>query len=159
MPMPDDEVLKRARNRALRYLTYRDRTEHEMRTYLAGKDFDPPTVNFVMDYLKRLGYVDDTRFARQWGRYRIECKQFGRFRLKQDLRAKGLDDELIEHTLLELYGEHDEKQLARDAAQQKLPRWKNLDKAKQRQRLAGFLQRKGFSGETVFDTVERLIPY
>lgn len=157
--MPDEEALKRARNRALRYLTYRDRTEHEMRTYLAGKDFDPATVNCVMDYLKRLGYVDDVRFARQWGRYRIESGQYGRFRLKQDLRAKGLDDALIEETLRELYGEHDEKKLAQEAALQKLPRWKNLDKTKQRQRLAGFLQRKGFSGETVFDTVERLIPY
>lgn len=157
--MTDDDVLKQARNRALRYLTYRDRTEHELRTYLAGKDFDPQTIGLVMDYLKRLGYVDDARFARQWGRYRIECKQFGRFRLRQDLRAKGLDDALIEQTLQDLYGALDEKELARDAARQKLPRWKNLDKTKQRRRLAGFLQRKGFSGETVFDTVEHLIPY
>lgn len=157
--MPDDDVLKQARNRALRYLTYRDRTEHEMRSYLAGKEFDAPTVDLVVDYLKRLGYVDDARFAAQWGRYRIETKQFGRFRLKQDLRLKGLDDALIEETLRQLYGEHDEKELARDAAARKLPKWKNLDKSKQRQRLAGFLQRKGFSSETVFDTVERLIPY
>ncbi|CAI2717811.1 regulatory protein RecX [Nitrospina watsonii] len=157
--MPDDDVLKQARNRALRYLTYRDRTEHEMRSYLAGKEFDAPTVDLVVDYLKRLGYVDDARFALQWGRYRIETKQFGRFRLKQDLRLKGLGDALIEETLRQLYGEHDEKELARDAAVRKLPKWKNLDKSKQRQRLAGFLQRKGFSSETVFDTVERLIPY
>lgn len=157
--MPDNDTLKQARNRALRYLTYRDRTEHELRTYLRGKDFEPPVVDLVLDYLKRLGYVDDPRFALQWGRYRIETKQFGRFRLQQDLRLKGLADSIIDDTLRQLYGEVDEKELAREAAQSKLPKWKNLDKQKQRQRLAGFLQRKGFSSETVFDTVERLIPY
>ncbi|MGP0566504.1 regulatory protein RecX [Nitrospina sp. 32_T5] len=157
--MPDDDALKQARNRALRYLTYRDRTEHEMRTYLLGKDFDTSTVDLVVDYLKRLGYLDDTRFALQWGRYRIETKRFGRFRLQQDLRLKGLADSIVGETLRQLYGEVDEKELAREAAESKLVKWKNLDKQKQRQRLAGFLQRKGFTSETVFDTVERLIPY
>ena len=61
--MPDEGNLKRARNRAFRYLSYRDRTEREMRTYLAGKDFSQPIVDQIVTYLKELGYLDDRRFA------------------------------------------------------------------------------------------------
>ena len=138
--MLDEGVLKRARNRALRYLSYRDRSESEMRTYLMDKDFPPPIVDQTIAYLKNLRYIDDPRFARQWGRMRIEGKQFGKFRLQQELRQKGLNAELIENTLQELYGDVDEVDLARTSVEKKMNGWKHLDKIKQKRRLAQFLQ-------------------
>ncbi len=156
--MLDEGDIKRARNRALRYLSYRDRSESEMRTYLAGKDFLQPIIDQTVSYLTDLGYINDARFARLWGRMRIEGKQFGKFRLQQDLRQKGLNPELIEETLRELYGDVDEVDLARTSAEKKLKGWKHLEKTRQKRRLAQFLQRRGFSGETIYRVMEDLIP-
>lgn len=156
--MPDEGEIKRARNRALRYLSYRDRSEREMRTYLTDKDFSQPTIDQTVAYLKNLSYIDDPRFARQWGRMRIEGKQFGKFRLQQELRQKGLNAELIEDTLQELYGAVDEVDLARTSVEKKMKGWQHLDKTKQKRRLAQFLQRRGFSGDTIYRVMEDLIP-
>lgn len=155
--MPNREELKKARSLALRYLSYRDRSRHEIIAYLAQKDFSESAIEQTMDRLNELGYVNDERFALNWGRYRISKKKYGEHRLRRELQAKGLEAEIIHQSLTTLYSETDPKALALSCAEKKLAGLRGIASDKKKRRLAQFLQRQGFSSETVFHTVNRLL--
>ena len=86
-------------------------------------------------------------------------QKMGKYRLKQELLSKGLDLELVEETLSGLYNKVDEFELALSCVEKKLPAMEGLDVQVKRRRIAQFLQRRGFSGDAVFKTLDRLIPY
>jgi regulatory protein len=156
--MPDPDELKRAQSAALKYLSYRDRSEFEIRERLGQKDFGQATVQETIGWLTQLGYLNDKRFALNWSRSRISTKKFGEYRLRRELSAKGLATETIEQTLQIVYSEISEWDLAQSLAQKKLSQLQGIDPKSKSRRLAHYLQRKGFSSETVFKTVKQLIP-
>ena len=155
--MPD--LFKEAKSLALRFLAYRDRSAHEVKSHLAKKEFPPPIVTRVIEWLADLNYLNDERFAQQWGRFRLESKKWGKYRLKQELLFKGLDPELVDETLNSLYNKVDELELALSCVEKKLPAMKGLDLQKKRRRIAQFLQRRGFGGDAVFKVLDQLFPY
>lgn len=156
--MPDPEELKRAKTAAMRYLSYRDRSEFEVRERLSQKEFAKDIIQETIGWLKTLNYLNDERFALSWSRSRVSAKKFGEYRLRRELSAKGLAPETIEQTLRVVYAESNEWDLAQACAQKKLSHLKGIDPKSQSRRLAQFLQRKGFTSDTVFKTVKKLIP-
>ncbi|GJL77658.1 MAG: hypothetical protein NPINA01_06470 [Nitrospinaceae bacterium] len=157
--MPDSDELKKAQSVALKYLSYRDRSEFEIRERLARKDFAKATIQSTIDWLIRLGYLNDERFALSWSRSRVSAKKFGEHRMRKELSAKGLATGIIEKTLRTIYSETNERDLAQSLAKKKLSLLKGVDSKSQSRRLAQYLQRKGFPSDTVFKTVKELIPY
>ena len=156
--MLDLEELKKAQSTALKYLSYRDRSEFEIRERLKQKDFSEATIQETVGWLIGLGYLNDERFALNWSRSRIATKKFGEYRLRRELSAKGLASETIEQTLQVVYSEISEWDLAQSLAQKKLSQLKGVDPKSKSRRLAQYLQRKGFPSDTVFKTVNQLIP-
>ena len=73
--MPDREALKTAKSQALRYLAYRDRSERELILYLGKKGHAPSVIQKALQDLAKLNYINDQRFAMEWGRSRIEEKK------------------------------------------------------------------------------------
>jgi len=157
--MPDSEELKKAKAVAVRYLSYRDRSEFEITQRLGQKEFAKNIIQETVAWLVQLGYLNDERFALAWSRSRISAKKFGEYRLRKELTAKGLATETIEQTLRIVYSESSEWDLAQACAQKKLSHLKGIDPKSKSRRLAQFLQRKGFASDTVFKTVKKLIPY
>ncbi|MBC8285178.1 MAG: RecX family transcriptional regulator, partial [Nitrospinae bacterium] len=88
--MPDPEALKRAKNQALRYLSYRDRSKWEITQYLEKKEHPHSVIQQTLEYLKELHYVDDQRFALQWGQYKINKKKLEKKLLYLELLNKGI---------------------------------------------------------------------
>jgi regulatory protein len=152
------EELKRAKACALRYLSYRDRSEFEICERLNQKEFAKDIIQETIDWLTGLGYLNDERFALNWSRSRISTKKFGEYRLRRELSAKGLATEIIEQTLRIVYAESNEWDLAQACAEKKLPHLKGIDPKSKSRRLAQFLQRKGFASDIVYKTVNKLIP-
>ncbi len=156
--MLDPEELKRAKATAMRYLSYRDRSEFEVSERLGQKEFTKDIIQETVGWLTALNYLNDERFALAWSRSRVDAKKFGEYRLRRELSAKGLASETIEQTLRIVYAETNEWDLAHACAQKKLSHLKGIDPKSQSRRLAQFLQRKGFASDTVFKTVKKLIP-
>ena len=106
--MPNEELnekaLMRARNAAYRLLTYRPRSRAELVTKLQEKDFDEAVVEAVLVDLARLGYVNDRQFAEQWASGRVRLRGFGRRRIEQELRTKGIDRDVIGEALGQVFG-------------------------------------------------------
>jgi regulatory protein len=144
-----DKLLKRAKNTAYRYLTIRPRSRKELADKLQDKEFSDDIIAAVLDHVTRLGYLDDTKFAAQWAASRVRSRGFGRRRLEQELRIKGISREIIKENLNTFFEEAPEAETARKEAEKKLRTLARFEPEVRRRRLAGFLERKGFSSEII----------
>jgi len=53
----------------------------------------------VMEQLVQCGAIDDRRYARKYAEYLAGSKQYGLYRIRQEMLRKGLDKQLIEESL------------------------------------------------------------
>ena len=74
--MPVDSP-EQALQLALRYLSYRPRSELEVRNYLRQKGCEPQVSAAVIAKLRSLNYLDDLSFAQIWVRSRLESRGYG----------------------------------------------------------------------------------
>jgi regulatory protein len=149
VPDRNDKELTRARNTAYRYLTYRPRSQAEIVQKLHDREFNDAIIEAVIEDLARFGYVNDRQFADQWASSRIRLRGFGRRRVEQELKNKGIDRDIIKEVLGKLFIDGIEIETAKLVAGKKRAAMKSLDRKTRRRRLAGFLERKGFSFETI----------
>lgn len=146
-----DEV-ERAAERALDLLSYRPRSEAELRSRL-GEKYDESALEEALDRLRRGGLVDDREFARYWVENRFHYNPRGKSLLRQELRQKGLEDEVIAEAL----ADYDEEQAAQAAAQKLLRRWKGAAPQLLRRRLTDALLRRGFPYSVVGPIVSEIL--
>ena len=154
--MPDPESFKKAKAHALRYLSYRNRSKWELSQYLGKKEHPPLVIQKTLDYLAELNYVDDQRFALQWGQYKINKNKIGKNRLYMELLGKGVNKETIEGILSTLYEENSEMELAVECARKKWVTLKSFEEKKKKRLLVQYLQRKGFSSDIIYQSVRTL---
>ena len=105
-------------------------------------------VEVVVAKLKEQKYLNDTNYAESYSRFRKENEKFGRMRVVQDLKAKGVHGDIIEKTVGAAYQDIDEEQLAREYLQRK-----RISKpATQRDAAKVFrnLTRAGFASRVIF---------
>ncbi len=139
--------LTRARNAAYRLLTFRPRSHAELEQKLREREFDESVILDVLADLERLGYVNDRQFAGQWAAARLRLKGLGRRRIEQELRRKGVPQEIIREAVAEAVPPDEEREAAVKAAEKKLRTMPSVSSDVRMRRLAGFLERKGFSSE------------
>jgi regulatory protein len=80
---------------AIRLLSFRLRSEHELKARLRQKNYELPTIEDTLDRLRREQYIDDSLFAEQLTQQRIHSAKKGRNWIKQELQQKGLKSEHI----------------------------------------------------------------
>ncbi len=139
----DVEQVNKAKNKAFTLLSRKEYTKKELHERLKGR-FSNDIVDIVINQLQSLGYINDRTYAEKWIEDRDRRKPMGEFRLKQELRKKGISKAIIEEKLQNR--DYDtEKELAWNAVSSRLSRLDSLDRDKAVRRLTGFLQRRGFS--------------
>jgi regulatory protein len=152
----EEKVVTRARNTAYRLLTYRPRSRAELTQKLQDRKFDQTVIEAVVVYLERLGYINDRQFSEQWATSRLRLRGFGRRRIEQELRNKGIGRDIIAGALSSVFGAETELETARGAAEKKINSMKSADGETRRRRLAGFLERKGFSFEIIRKVIREM---
>ncbi len=143
----------KAYNRAVRFLGFRVRSQAEMERYLRDKGYPADVVAETIDRLARQEYLNDEEFARLWLDNRERFRPRGQQALRYELRQKGLAAEVIEAAVANI----DEDELAWAAVASKLHRWQNLDEPELRQKIMGFLSRRGFNYEVIQRVVRRAL--
>ncbi len=141
-----------AYQQALKFLSYRPRSEAEIRNNLCKHDIDETIILDVLQRLKKSGLLHDRDFARNWVANRNEFSPRGRRALRAELRQKRVADDLIDEALAEL----DETTLAERAARQKAHKVHTDDWQTFFRKMAGFLGRRGFNYEIIREIVPRL---
>jgi regulatory protein len=137
---------------AYRYLSYRPRSEFEMRVWLGRKGHGSRTIENTLSALRAKGLLDDLAFARFWRESRESSSPRSRAALRSELRRKGIDPDVVAEALDGV----DEEAAAYRAAQKKAARLATVDHDDFRTRLSAVLRRRGFSYEVTEHTVNRL---
>ncbi len=149
------EEKNKAKERAIKFLSYRDRSEKEMVTKLHQIGYDESIIDFVINDLKRAGLIDDERFARSYAQTKMITRPMGEYLLVRELKQKGVDEDLIDQTIESTYQEKDQQQIALELAQKKKKQLKNVEETKARKRVADFLLRRGFDWGIISDLFDR----
>lgn len=139
---------------ALRFLASRSRSEAQIRQRLASRGVGAEDVDAVLERLRELGYVDDAEYAAAVIRSRTQGRARGLRLVGEELRAKGVSDDVATEALDHLYG--DELDVARPAAERQAGRLHGCGFAEFRQRLGAFLVRRGFEHATAESLVTEL---
>lgn len=147
------DAVVQAVNTAAHFLSYRPRSEQEVRRNLTEKETPEAVIDAAIERLRGLGYLDDAAFARYWVENRSQFKPLSHRALRQELRQKGLTDASI----AEVLSEQNESDLAYKAATTQLRKLRNRSLREFKTKMNAFLQRRGFSYSTTQDVVTRLI--
>jgi regulatory protein len=141
-----------AYQQALKLLNYRPRSHAEVERNLKDHEFSEDVIAGVIDRLTRSGFLDDGRFAQAWVENRSEFRPRGASLLRMELRQRGLQDEAIQEALQDI----DEEELAYRAGLKQARKLDGLDWNQFRQKMYGFLARRGFNYEYITPVVERI---
>ena len=143
---------ERALQQAYLFLSYRARSEDEIRQNLRKHEYPEAVIEATLERLQQDGFANDEKFARALVENRNTFRPRGRRALAMELRQKGIDDETIQSTLEGL----DEETLAYEAGLKKASRLRILEWSDFRKKLGDFLSRRGFSYSVTASTVKRL---
>ncbi len=145
-----DSDARRAKEKALYLLEHRNHSKRELTEKIARTAASWEAAEAAAGQMEELGLVDDQAYARDRAREMFLRKRWGPLRVRQELRRKGIDGELIEE-LLEEYRQRDEGGLVaenvRAVLETKYSGWREDEK--QRRRAFAALQRRGYSYEEI----------
>lgn len=141
-----------AYQKALNFLSYRPRSEAEVRRNLQEHETPEPVIEYVIERLKNSGLLDDTRFAQIWVENRSEMRPRSRRALAQELRQRGVAAQEIEQSLENL----DEEEMAYQAARKQARKFRALPWQDFRQKLFRFLAQRGFDFEVISAATHRV---
>ena len=147
-----EDTRERALQQALLFLSYRARSENEIRQNLRKHEIPEAVIEETLERLRREGFADDKKFASAWVENRSTFRPRGRRALALELRQKGIDDATIESALEDI----DDEALAYEAGQKKARKLKIQEWSEFRKKMSEFLARRGFSYSVIAPIVMRL---
>jgi regulatory protein len=150
--LTEDVGLARGLNIAYRFLSYRPRSEAEMKDRLHRRGFEDSKIEIIINKLKEQNLLDDTAFAQFWKENRDTFRPRSQRLTRLELKKKGVADEIIK----EVTDDSDDMQSAYQAALHKAQHLPNQDYEVFRRRLGDYLKRRGFGYTVISQTVKRL---
>lgn len=142
----DEDVKGKLYDKVLKFLSYRPRSEKEIRDYLEKKGGNTEVIKKITRKLKRQKLVDDAAFAAWWIEQRLTFRPRGKKALRMELTQKGINRELAEEVINQMV---DELALAEKVVQKKVKAYRKLELLEFREKMTAFLARRGFSWETI----------
>lgn len=149
---PEADTEGVARKILLDQLTGQARSRAELATKLAKRRVPAEVAERLLTRFEEVGLVDDAAFARAWVESRQPGKGLGRRVLAQELRRKGVDEDLAREALEEI-DPADEEEAARLLVRRKLRTLRRVDRPTAMRRLTGMLARKGHSAGVAWRVV------
>ena len=138
---------RRAQEKALYLLEYRNYSKRELTEKIARTAASREAAQAAAGRMEELGLIDDRRFGEDYARELFSRKGYGARRAAQELRRKGLDQELVQE-LVEKYGSPEQSgENIRRVLEKKYPGWREDEKV--RRRAFAALQRLGYAYQEV----------
>lgn len=137
---------------ALRYLSSM-RTEKEVRDKLSEKEINPDAIDDVINYLINEKFINDYEYALFFSRDKLNINKYGINKIRDSMRIKGLNSNIIEEALDKLPYEKQYENLM-TAAKRKFYSLSNDDKRKEK--LIRHLLYKGYEYSMIKYALEDL---
>jgi len=153
----EEDARKEAEAAALKLLNRKNCSEQELRRALKANGFGERVVDEVVEKCRGWGYLNDRRLAEMVVTDAIERRHLGPARIRQTLRKRGVDDALgVSAQKRAADSEPPLVEQALAALKGKERTYARLDRETARRRMIAFLQRRGFSFDTIRAALERL---
>jgi regulatory protein len=134
------------------YLSYRPRSEGEIRQWLHKRGCSNDVADKTIAKLREQNLSDDLAFAQFWKENRLSFRPKSKRSIRKELRDKKVASEIIEQVTNDI----DDDQIAYKLGSGRLPSLAHFDYPNFRRRLSSYLAYRGFSYEVIRDTVARL---
>ncbi|MCU0278647.1 MAG: recombination regulator RecX [Candidatus Nanopelagicales bacterium] len=141
---PDSDPYEVARLIALQQLDVKPRTVAEIHHTLLSRGIPVEVADHLVERFREVGLLDDRVYAQLWVESRMRSRGLGAMALRQELRRHKVPDDVIEETLAGIDGE-DALQAAVEQVRPRVARCELPLSNRDRQRLLGFLMRRGHS--------------
>ena len=167
------EEFEKLYNKALKFLSYRPRSEKEVRDRLklkAQKSKVKTTtqnsklgidtellIDKVIQKLKEYKFIDDVEFAKKWIEQRFRFKPRSLSLIKLELKRKGVSEEIIESIIhdSQFIIQNDLEQ-AKKLVEKRIGRLKGLEKQEIYQKLGRYLASKGFNWDIIKKSIDEM---
>lgn len=143
----EDEIEK-AFNRALHYLGFRMRSEHEVKQKLLESGYGEAVVLEAIVKLRRLGFLNDENFSKALFETQKKTSGQGPRAIRQKLEQKGIGKELQEQ-ILNNYSADEQVEVARRMAEKEARKNRTESPGQKERRIQNALLRKGYSYEII----------
>lgn len=162
----DDDILQKAISEqsikdtklaAFNYVSYKPRSEYEVREKLRTKDYSQENIDLAILFLYEFKLLDDEQFAQSFIEVNLRNKPSGKYKLIHELSKRGIDESLINKSIKEYYPEDNALELALLAAKKHLKKISYKPKEKQRKLVIDFLSRRGFDWDTINNATDKLL--
>lgn len=154
---PVKDTVTEAKNYVYRLLKVRLRSEKEVRDKLSQKGFSEPTADEAVGYFKAIDLINDRQFARKWIASRLSRnKPFGIRRIGFELKEKGIEPELMKEELAQATADYSEADVAARLAKRQAEKYRGVPREKMKQRVYGYLMRRGFNSAAVFKALREI---
>ncbi|MBI3166092.1 MAG: RecX family transcriptional regulator [Anaerolineales bacterium] len=150
--LQNEDAREKAMQQALLFLSYRARSEKEIRQNLKKHEYPEDAIEYAMTRLRENRLANDNEFAQAWVENRNTFRPRSRRALTMELRQKGLDEETVKQAVAGI----DEEALAYETALKRAPRLASLEWSEFRRKLSEHLARRGFPYSVVTSTVTRI---
>ncbi len=144
-------------DQALNFLSYRPRSEKEVRDHFKKKKIVGDHVDRAIVKLKRLNFLDDEKFSLWWIEQRNNFRPKGKRALEIELLQKGVEREIVKRVLEEKNNTQAEKDTCLVLGRKWLTKKQvNLNIPKEKEKLFRYLASRGFDFDEVAETIDTL---
>ncbi len=157
-----DEILAlESNNKAVNYVVYllsfRSRSEKEIRDKLVEKEYLPHQIEYAIDYCKERNYINDYDFANSFVRDKININKYGPQKIKFQLYQKGISDSIIREVLEENIDKEEQYESCMELATKQAYKYRNDDHYKKYNKLCAYLYRRGYNYDIINNVVKEVL--
>ena len=140
----EETIIRRAKQKAMALLQKSDRTEKELSFKLKQAEYPQIAIDYAIEYVKNYNYINDNRYLEQYISYKKRTKSMRV--MEMELRQKGISKEQIQE---QMEKEAVTDEIAIEKAIRKKIGQKEQLTFEEKQKIAGYLYRKGFTEKDI----------
>ncbi len=143
-------------NSSLRFLSYRPRSEKEVREKLLSKKASAEIIQKVIDKLKEHRFLDDLEFSLWFFEQRTKVRPKALRIIKIELRRKGISEEIMEKVMNDKGLMINDLDSAKKLLERKFDKYKSMERNEIYKKLGSFLARRGFDWDTTKKAIDEI---
>lgn len=162
MPLPkkgaessEPKVVKDAFMRASSFCAYQERTQQEVRERLREWDVKGDEAEEVISRLIEDNFINEERFAKAFAGGKFRIKRWGRIKIKQELRMRGLSEYCIKQGMREIE-DADYRHTLYALIEKKNEALKGEELVVKKQKLIRYALSKGYENDLVWKVIDEV---
>ena len=137
------------------YCSYQERSHSEVLRKIKTYSPKHEEINSIISDLIKEDYLNETRFAKTFTRGKFNFKNWGKNRIKLELKKRNISEKNIELGLKEIDNKDYEKKFD-DLFEYISSKHKNLGKLNRKKKVFDYLQYRGWENDKIFKKINEL---